>query len=64
MIGIYPLTCQGTHFVSIVKINRLILSGEIMIVYCDIHTKDINKVCGLFGVEMRECSWRYSRWYV
>ena len=49
MIGIYPLcrTSQGTHFVSIVKIKRFTMFGEIMIVYFDVHTEDINKMCAL-----------------
>jgi hypothetical protein len=39
-------TSQETHYVSATKPNRLMLFREIISVYCENHTEDINTLCG------------------
>ena len=39
-------TANKTHFMSVVKTNPVIRVREIMAVCSEIHTKDINVLCG------------------
>jgi hypothetical protein len=39
------LTSQKTHYVCATKINRLALFKEIIIVYCENHTKSLSILC-------------------
>jgi hypothetical protein len=46
MDNLLPSTAQETHYVSILKPNRLMLFREINAVYCENHTEHINTLCG------------------
>jgi hypothetical protein len=39
-------TSQETHHVSATKPNRLMLFRKTVAVYCEIHTKHTNTLCG------------------
>jgi hypothetical protein len=39
-------TSQETHYVSTTKLNRLMLFGETVAVYCDNHTEHTDTLCG------------------
>jgi hypothetical protein len=39
-------TSQETHYVSATKPNQLMLFGETVAVYCEIHMEHTNTLCG------------------
>jgi hypothetical protein len=39
-------TSQETHYITATKSNRLMLFGETVAVYCEIHTEHTNTLCG------------------
>jgi hypothetical protein len=39
-------TSQETHYVSAIKLSRLMLFGETVAVYCENHTEHTDTLCG------------------
>jgi hypothetical protein len=39
-------TSQETHYISAIKLNRVMLFKETIAVYCESHTKHTNTLCG------------------